>query len=376
MRTVAGNRGRAARSAAWLGDGELEVLRAALFHDRRALDSWARVRDDAGSLERAARLLPLVATNLERLNDPAAVALRNHARAVWAENMWLIEAVAPVLLGLQSAGLAPVLLKGIALATSVYPSLQLRRIGDVDVLIGPAGLPAAREALEAAGFREMSPMPPGAVPYLHSFGYHRDDGVEVDLHAYALMECCWPGVDDELRARATSADLLGRSMRVPAPEDQLLIACVHGLRWSARPTVHWAADAVTILERSVAELSWPIVVEAARQRGVVVPLHRALDFLRCRLEAPIPDDVLRALGDPRPLLRHRLEAAARMRPPSLWRGLFVHWCTLARVQPTTSAWRRLARFPGYLREVWGLPSLWSVPLAAARRSAARLRART
>jgi hypothetical protein len=340
--------------------------------------AWERLSADAaaegevaGEADGGSRLLPLVARNLEGRATVAA-AVHDTMRATWAENQRLLEEATPVLRRLDQVGVPLVLLKGIALAPTTYPSLALRPIGDVDVLVGPDALAAARAALEAVGFAEVSPMPAGAEPHLHSFGYRRFDGLEIDLHAYALMECCSPGIDDELIARARWVEVHGLATRVPAAEDHLLLLCVHGLRWSGRPTLHWAADACTLLDRAGPQLRWPLLVESARRRALTVPLRRGLLLLRDELDAPVPEEALRALAMPRAPLRERLEAAARMRPPSLLRGLLVHWCALARAERSQSAWRRLQAFPGYLREMWGLSGRASVPLQAVRRGARRL----
>jgi hypothetical protein len=69
--------------------------------------------------------------------------------------------------------------------------------------------------------------------------------------------------------------------------------------------------------------------------------------------------------------RERAEFHARQLPPALGRGLFLHWCDLARAAPRAPAARRLGRFPSYLREVWNLDHRWQVPVEAARKAWSR-----
>jgi hypothetical protein len=259
-------------------------------------------------------------------------------------------------------------------AAKIYPLGALRPVGDVDVLVGPGALSAARGVLSTFGFREVSPLPASAGPHLHSFGYERDGGLQIDLHAYALLENCQPGSDDGFLRRSIPALFGGVPVSVLAPADQLLQVCAHGLRWSSRPAVHWIADAAHILRHAATAPEWDILVREAEARELTVTAARALALLRDEFNAPIPEAVISTLAARRTGLRQRLEYRARLRRPSLAGGLFLHWCALSRLEGSTSLPARLARFPRFLRLMWGLSTPWDLPRAAVRKSVARLRA--
>lgn len=362
------------RKTVWPSRSELDLLRAALIPDERAVQAWDRWNASLRPGEPAPRrLLPLVAWNLRRV-APRARGLEDAERELettWARNQDLRARLAPVLADLEGAGVPVVVLKGAALAHASYPLAALRPVGDVDLLVGPRELPRVVGFLRAVGWRPTLELPESAARRLHSAGYRRADGLEVDVHAYALLECCYPGADEAFLARAVPFSLGGLAARTLAPCDQLLHVCAHGLRWSEPAAIHWAADAAMIL-RAAPDLDWDALVVEAVSRDLARPLASALALLRDELEAPVPPAPLGALAKHATGWRRGLETAARVRRPALGRGLFLHWCNHARTERGRSLAARWARFPGYLREMWDVESPWLLPWVATRRATRRL----
>lgn len=82
---------------------------------------------------------------------------------------------------LQSAGLAPVLLKGQAYAR-YYPRPELRQCGDIDLYVGENGYRHAGEAIQRSGWECREPFIPAAKHYgcyLH--------GIRIELHRTAAL---------------------------------------------------------------------------------------------------------------------------------------------------------------------------------------------
>lgn len=82
---------------------------------------------------------------------------------------------------LQSAGLAPVLLKGQAYAR-YYPRPELRQCGDIDLYVGEDGYRHASEAAQRFGWESVEPFIPAAKHYgccLH--------GIRIELHRTAAL---------------------------------------------------------------------------------------------------------------------------------------------------------------------------------------------
>ncbi len=129
---------------------------------------------------------------------------------------------------LCDAGLAPVLIKGASLlATPMLSDPGERLIGDLDILLpDETQLLAAREVLLTQGFRFMGL----AKQVDHQLGMaeHPVEGYGIELHR-RMIAGRYAGALDEGRILRNAQEVsLGRGrVRVPAPEDRLLIAMAH-----------------------------------------------------------------------------------------------------------------------------------------------------
>lgn len=141
-----------------------------------------------------------------------------------------------------SLGIDPLLLKGWGIARA-YPDRGLRPCGDVDLAV-----PAA-EHLRLQHVLDTRP---------------RDgDWIDVDLEHRFLTTDGTPLTT--LNARATQVALDGRQVRVPGPEDQLRLVCVHYLRAGGfQPRA--LCDVALLLETRPAAFDWDIVLGDARHR--------------------------------------------------------------------------------------------------------------
>jgi hypothetical protein len=165
-------------------------------------------------------------------------------------------------------------------------------------------------------------------------------------------------------------EIAGAAARTLSAADHLLVVCVHGLRWSTAPAIHWIADATMIL-RCSGTVDWAALLEEARARRLEAALDRALGLLAEEFAAAVPSSVLERLAAADSPGRRR-ELAVRMSRPSLAGGLLLHWRQLAQERSDLSPLARLGRFPSHLREMWALNHAWDVPGAAIRKSAGRL----
>src|SRR6266542_3108756 len=105
-------------------------------------------------------VLPLLATTMRRLDRqvdvPAPWTTRAQRRlyATMVRNAILADDLLRVLAAFRQAGVAAIPVKGIVLAETLYGGLALRSLGDLDVLVRPDDLPAARRSLAALGFAQ------------------------------------------------------------------------------------------------------------------------------------------------------------------------------------------------------------------------------
>ena len=217
--------------------------------------------------------------------------VRENARRCLLLTGWLRRVVD----GLAAAGVPAIPYKGPVLAAAVYGSIADRRAGDLDVLIDPGDLPAAKAALEREGFRPTVPIEPWQERHLvhaaHPYGFVRDpEAVVVELHWRVSPRSLSAGLGEALpRERLEEVVVAGTPFRT-LPSDVLLLAlCVHGAKhvWGR---VSWIVDVAELIAARPA-LDWTTLLacadEAGHARELLLGCLLARDLLGVALpEAP------------------------------------------------------------------------------------------
>ncbi|MEE4153461.1 MAG: nucleotidyltransferase family protein [Erythrobacter sp.] len=212
------------------------------------------------------------------------------------------QAIGGLLEAFADAGLAAVVLKGTALAYSLYRDPAMRRRGDTDVLIAPERMALARRVLRAAGFA-----PVGERLIFQEMWVKRKRGGfvhTIDLH--------W-----RIDGSATVSSLLERgklvqrTMPLPRlsqravgldPLANLLLVCinraeheVHGYLSAGEKLYEgdrliWAADLDAICA-SLSHADWAELLQLARATGTSQCILSGLEFAHQALGTQIPEDV-------------------------------------------------------------------------------------
>jgi hypothetical protein len=251
-----------------------------------------------------------------------------------------------VLRSLRAAGITPILLKGAHLAPLVYAEPLLRPMFDFDLLVRPAELAPAEEALRAAGYtsERTESMADACADALHPPPLVQRGRYPIELHWTLAPPEENVRIDlDGLWERARPATVWGEPAYALCPEDALLHICLHAtvlhlFDQGIRPLL----DVAALLERHGAGLDWSAVETRARAWGVERSVYLLLALARRDAGAVVPDAVLAGLqpgGVPArvvdaariqmlelPLLQHdvstRAVALACLRPRLLWEALF------------------------------------------------------
>lgn len=261
--------------------------RFVLLADRHQIPAHAHV-----SLRAAGVSLPLaMAEALAR----RTARLRRRALKVIAE-------AAQVIATLRRADIPAMVLKGPALAKMAFDDPTIRRATDLDVIVDPAAMPAARAALIARGYVQTNPAAPDLADpallarylvYRKDITLERSGGIGVELHCRLtnnphLLDPAglWQG-----RCEVEAAP----GVSLPAASGDALIRylCVHGAinLWDS---VKWLADVAALLHgRSAAELA--DFVAAARECGLDRPVGQALLLLDWLEMATLAPELRRAL---------------------------------------------------------------------------------
>lgn len=225
-----------------------------------------------GQLAERENLAPVLWTRLRdhATSAPGWVADRIHAQAAITEfRMALTEStLRDVVERLAEAGIEVMLLKGAALATTVYPSFAARPMGDLDLLVRPAQAQDAWERLVAAGWRVE--FPERAEFYRghhHLAGLLDPRGLNLILEIHrAMLPPTGPfRLDEDEVWRAAGHVRLGqRELLVPSAEHQLLHLCIH---------FAWAHMMLSGLGRTVRDVATLTAAETIRWDAFVALAH-------------------------------------------------------------------------------------------------------
>ena len=192
-------------------------------------------------------------------------------------------------------------LKGAALAETVYPRPSLRRFGDLDVLVRRADAARARTLLEPLGYivdpMQWEELVRGRDCQANFFNHTERGPVVVELHTELINNDLFFGqihVDDQgLWERARPVRLAGCDARMLGTEDQILHLCLHlaGHYLAAPQSLRDIAQVC-----SVSRMDWPLFVRLARQSGAATACFAALFAAARLLGTPVPPAVLDALA--------------------------------------------------------------------------------
>ena len=273
--------------------------------------NWAAV----GQFAEREKLLPVLWSCLGRHAKaiPAAAAARLQRQAAITEfRMAMMESVLCQVVERLAAERIPVmLLKGAALATTVYPSFAQRPMGDLDILVKPDDAKRAWQSMRNAGWTIEPEFADGG--NFHELHHHlpplvdpRGLKVVLEIHRAMLPVESPCALDaDEVWRHARPMHLGGTTAWVPSDLHQMIHLCVH-FAWS-----HMLESGVARTVRDVAtlmgtgNLQWPGFVALATRARAGTCAYWTLAMTKTLSGAAAPAAVMEALRphQPRALTR-------------------------------------------------------------------------
>jgi len=235
----------------------------------------------------------------------ANLSLRGHLREVLAK--------------LTDAGVDHLLLKGFALAEYLYPSLGMRGMSDVDLLVRKAVLTEVDVCLNALGYRavdtnvaEASKNPEG---YLSSLEYHRTSGLPPIMHVH------WHPVNtsvpadafspyfnvDRLCEKSSIVRLDNVDTRILSPEHLLIYLCEHALRVNhSFDRLILICDILQVLTVRRDQLVWAKIIDESRIFHITDLVYFGLSVVTLYTGPTIPQEALNCLRPQKRGWEHRL----------------------------------------------------------------------
>ena len=200
----------------------------------------------------------------------------------------------------KNVGVAAIPYKGPALAAALYGNLVLREFSDLDIIVAPKEVPAARAALLGRGY----------VPAI-TLTAHQEQALVASRGGYFMrfdrptpagrivLELHWripsPFPIDGLENRLTTASVLDHDVPHVCDEDLLLLLSAHGIK-HAWNQMKWICDLAQLIERRPM-LDWERALERATRLGgrrvVLLGCAMAAEALQTRLPSPLSTAIAR-----------------------------------------------------------------------------------
>jgi len=252
-------------------------------------------------------VLPLAARNLIEHARGLPPGIERSLRSLYEANLRrslsFAAELARIVQQFERRQLRAVPFKGPALAQSAYGDLGLRSFSDLDFLISPTDFERAKQALAEVGYRPSSELTPAIERFWLSTGYERSFDGAGGKHMVELQWALLPrfyAVDllvEDLLSRAVFTVVGGCEAPCLAPEDSLLVLCLHAAKhlWTR---LIWLSDiADTLRSQSRTQtIDSALAFSRARALGIARILGVSFWLVKNVLHAELPKPTEEMIG--------------------------------------------------------------------------------
>ncbi|HEY5540805.1 MAG TPA: nucleotidyltransferase family protein [Coriobacteriia bacterium] len=273
---------------------------------------------------------------------PTAVLESWRARSahVAVRSLRMQRALVALLDALAAAGVPALTFKGAAISEQLYGDSTVRYFTDLDVLVRPASVPAARNVAIALGYEDVHPFEDVGASFEGILEgeqeialVHPVSGLLVEVHWRIGPRFAEDSLlADELFERAGSVGILGRQVECLGPWDTALALAVHAgtHEWGRLEDVAALCAALTNVDDAEAS-----GLEAlASASGCVRRLHIGVLLVATLTQAPLPSSLELAARSDRTARRLANVATARLVASLADSADFDHDSPLKRVRRT------------------------------------------
>lgn len=264
-----------------------------------------------------------------------------------------------------------VLLKGAALAKTLYPYIAMRPMGDVDILIRRDDAPRVGDILTARGFATtLEPTDDFYTRFSYDQAFERVGKfpmmLEAHWHLFSLpyyreripIEWFWQ--------RTMPARVGDQPARVFAPEAQIMHLAAHAVLHHQGHNLLASYDLALVLAHFREQINWDDVIESARAFGLSHILQSNLARVRDAWGLSVPDDVCARLARSagvRERILFAINTSSRVEARDLWDGMNLpdgksRWLYF---------WHTFFPSREYMRQRYGITDAREIPLHYARR---------
>lgn len=222
-------------------------------------------------------------------DEMAGFRQRRKEFAIW--HLRISHAMQQILAAVAKTGCPVIVMRGRALAETLYDDPVTRPQSDIDLLMRPNETLAVKQALWDLGFR-----PSAAYPNI----FQRGD-LMIDTHTEPLgierilsWEYLTPLRAEDFFRHSAEGELSGKPALLVRPRVLLPYLCFHALKHSFERLI-WLVDIALLARQVDAENGWDEVLAGIREYRLERPCYYALAYVRAHLAAPVPDVFLEAI---------------------------------------------------------------------------------
>ena len=206
-------------------------------------------------------------------------------------NLILLQEAEKIFSLLSLNGIPVILLKGLALAETVYEHAGERQFSDIDFLLKKRDIPLAQDIISGSGYQVME----GSKPL-----YTKRSSLPVNLHLhrdipYAEEEEIWDNLKN-IRINNTEVYIL-------PPEENLLYLIYHLAISHGHPREKWIKDIDRVVRHYEKEIDWLKLINKAKAYGLTIPSYYTFLKTKELFHTPVPDFVIHRLKPKRNSLR-------------------------------------------------------------------------
>ena len=218
-------------------------------------------------------VVPLVYRNLNAICPELASkdtlnSLRRYTQASTLLNGLLAKELVVLLEAFDNNGISVIPFKGPTLAVTAYGDLSLREFVDLDLMVKQDSIPKARKILRLLGYAPKGKTSDAESPEMRNRRFHtlvKKNGMfRVDLQWLMANRYFSFQLDrDHLWENLQSISVAGKMVKALAPEELLVILCVHGSKhvWEE---LKWICD-VAELVRAQEGMDWERLLARATE---------------------------------------------------------------------------------------------------------------
>jgi hypothetical protein len=284
-------------------------------------------------------------------------------------NARLLQQLQYVVRDFTEHGIPIIILKGAALAETVYSNIALRPMVDLDILIHRTNIERALQVLDQMGYKLVDPeVHPGILAqYENELLLHKLGAVDIALELHwSLLDS--PHYQQKLAMKwfwqtAETAQINDTRGLVLGPEATLLHLSSHLMLHHYGRGLLWQHDVAEVLVRNRSRIDWEMVMNKAQNFDLVLPLQHVVAHVNDHWLLEIANDILLSLSNLQPSSREQqvfgwLTAEDRPVAQRFWVDLATSASWKQRLE---YAWRNLFPRPAYMRQRYQIKNRYLLP---------------